>query len=145
MGEQISRGQLGKKISTTSTAALRPLHPAEFSMKAIRVRKDPIEVTMDEAQWLFWPRAAEPLTPRTTSRAIKGHRLSDVCAALHFHILLNVPMQRVWKLWGWRKNLKNHKTRIHQPSHLKSPLSYSTLHSLQCTIYSASSPGSLHL
>ena len=58
VGEQISRGQLGKKISTTSTAALLVLHQPEFSMKAIRVRKDPIEVTMAEAQWLFWPRAA---------------------------------------------------------------------------------------
>ena len=28
---------------------------AEFAMKAIPDRKDPIAVTMVEAQWLFWP------------------------------------------------------------------------------------------
>ena len=31
---------------------------AEFAMKAIPVRNDPIAVTMDEAHWLFFPRAA---------------------------------------------------------------------------------------
>ena len=38
--------------------AVTVLLSAEFAMKAIPVRKDPIAVTMDEAQWLFWPRAA---------------------------------------------------------------------------------------
>ena len=57
-------------------------------MKAIPDRKDPIAVTMVEAQWLFWPREGgrrgQSFTPYTRGsiKPLKGKLLSDVSALL---------------------------------------------------------------
>ena len=57
-------------------------------MKAIPDRKDPIAVTMVEAQWLFWPgegrRGGQSFTPYTRGsiKPLKGKLLSDVSALL---------------------------------------------------------------
>ena len=60
-------------------------------MKAIPDRKDPIAVTMVEAQWLFWPRErgmgrgrGQSFTPYTRGsiKPLKGKLLSDVSAPL---------------------------------------------------------------
>ena len=62
---------------------------AEFAMKAIPDRKDPIAVTMVEAQWLFWPGEGrrgrgQSFTPYTRGsiKPLKGKLLSDVSALL---------------------------------------------------------------
>ena len=64
----------------------------EFAMKAIPDRKDPIAVTMVEAQWLFWPGErgggwrgrGQSFTPYTRGsiKPLKGKLLSDVSALL---------------------------------------------------------------
>ena len=59
-------------------------------MKAIPDRKDPIAVTMVEAQWLFWlregrrGRGGQSFTPETRGsiKPLKGNLLSDVSALL---------------------------------------------------------------
>ena len=57
-------------------------------MKAIPDRKDPIAVTMVEAQWLFWPGGGrgrgQSFTPYTRGsiKPLKGKLLSDVSALL---------------------------------------------------------------
>ena len=69
MGWQISKGQLelaaseedqGSSLCTVFDTVPAAECSAEFSMKAIPVRKDPIAVTMGEAQWLFWARGQPP-------------------------------------------------------------------------------------
>ena len=53
-----NRGEYGEEpaISNTMMHDTEALNRrAEFAMKAIPDRKDPIAVTMVEAQWLFWP------------------------------------------------------------------------------------------
>ena len=62
---------------------------AEFAMKAIPDRKDPIAVTMVEAQWLFWPGERGGggvrdlhLTPEAPSSPSKAScfRMSALCS-----------------------------------------------------------------